>query len=303
MSQRVVQYQAVIQMAQMAPDIYDLPKLHRGMLEVLGIKNAAELVPLEDDQKPKDPVSENMAALKGEPLKAFMYQDHESHIKVHTSAMQDPIIMQLVGQNPKAPQIQAAMMAHIAEHVGFGYRQKIEQQLGMPLPPPDEKLPPEIEIQLSSMMAQAAQQLLQQSQSMAAQQKAQQQQQDPIIQMQQQELQIRTQEVQIKAQEVQAKMQMAQQRAQAAAQESQIKAQTAAQELQLREKQLAVEAAARADELELKKQQLQVDAAFKADKLAADQERDGVRMGVDIARSKHQLAQQKEQQQKEKPAK
>ena len=295
MSQRVVQYQAVIQMAQMAPDIYDLPKLHRGMLEVLGIKNAADLVPLEDDQKPKDPVSENMAALKGEPLKAFMYQDHESHIKVHTSAMQDPIIMQLVGQNPKAPQIQAAMMAHIAEHVGFGYRQKIEQQLGMPLPPPDEKLPPEIEIQLSAMMAQAAQQLLQQSQSQAAQQKAQQQQQDPLIQMQQQELQIRTQEVQIKAQEMQMRSQQAQQ-------ESQLKAQMAAQEMQLKEKQMAVDAAARADELELKKQQLQVDAAFKADKLAAEQERDGVRMGVDIARSKHQLAQQKEQK-PEKPAK
>jgi hypothetical protein len=282
-------------MAQMAPDIYDLPTLHRGLLEVLGIKNAAELVPLEDDQKPKDPVSENMAALKGEPLKAFMYQDHESHIKVHTSAMQDPIIMQLVGQNPKAPQIQAAMMAHIAEHVGFGYRQKIEQQLGMPLPPPDEKLPPEIEIQLSAMMAQAAQQLLQQSQSQAAQQKAQQQQQDPLIQMQQQELQIRTQEVQIKAQEMQMRSQQAQQ-------ESQLKAQMAAQEMQLKEKQMAVEAAARADELELKKQQLQVDAAFKADKLAAEQERDGVRMGVDIARSKHQLAQQKEQK-PEKPAK
>ena len=298
MSQRVVQYQAVIQMAQMAPDIYDLPKLHRGMLEVLGIKNAAELVPLEDDQKPKDPVSENMAALKGEPLKAFQYQDHESHIKVHSSAMQDPIIMQLVGQNPKAPQIQAAMMAHIAEHVGFGYRQKIEQQLGMPLPPQDEKLPPEIELQLSAMMAQAAQQVLQQSQSMAAQQQAQQQQQDPLIQMQQQELQIRTQEVQIKAQEMQMKMQAAQQQAQAAAQDSQLKAQTAAQQLQLKEKQLAVDAAARADDLALREKQMQVDAAYKADKLAADQERDGTRMGIEIARSKQELKQRTE-----KPAK
>jgi hypothetical protein len=281
MSQRVVQYQAVIQMAQMAPDIYDLPKLHRGMLEVLGIKNAAELVPLEDDQKPKDPVSENMAALKGEPLKAFQYQDHESHIKVHSSAMQDPIIMQLVGQNPKAPQIQAAMMAHIAEHVGFGYRQKIEQQLGMPLPPQDEKLPPEIELQLSAMMAQAAQQVLQQNQAMAAQQQAQQQQQDPLVQMQQQELQIRTQEVQIKAQEMQMKMQAAQQQAQQ-------QAQTAAQKMQLDEKKMAIEAAARADDLALREKQMQVDAAYKADKLAADQERDGTRMGIDIARSKQQ---------------
>lgn len=290
MSQRVVQYQAVIQMAQMAPDIYDLPKLHRGMLEVLGIKNAAELVPLEDDQKPKDPVSENMAALKGEPLKAFQYQDHESHIKVHTSAMQDPIVMQLIGQNPKALQIQAAMTAHIAEHVGFAYRQKIEQRLGMPLPPQDEKLPPEIELQLSAMMAEAAQQVLQQSQQQAAQQQAQQQQQDPLVQMQQQELQIRTQEVQIKMQEA-----------------------------QLKEKQMAIDAAARADELELKREELttrmqlegtKVAAKMRYDteRLAAEQQRDGARMGVDIAKSRDQIAAQRaqqrmQQQQKEKPTK
>jgi hypothetical protein len=206
MSQRVVQYQAVIQMAQMAPDIYDLPQLHRQMLAVLGIKDADKLVPLPDDQKPKDPVSENMAALRLEPLKAFFYQDHESHIKVHMMAMQDPIVMELVGQNPKAPQIQAAMMAHIAEHVGFAYRQKIEQQLGMPLPPEDEKLPPEMETQLSGMMAQAAQQVLQQSQAQKAQQQSQQQQQDPLIQMQQQELQIKMQELQLKRQEVEGKL-------------------------------------------------------------------------------------------------
>ena len=206
MSQRVVQYQAVIQMAQMAPDIYDLPQLHRQMLEVLGIKDADKLVPLPDDQKPKDPVSENMAALKMEPLKAFFYQDHESHIKVHMMAMQDPIVLQLIGQNPKAPQIQAAMMAHIAEHVGFAYRQKIEQQLGMPLPPPDEKLPPQIETALSGMMAQAAQQVLQQSQQQAAQQQAQQQAQDPVLQMQQKELAIREREVSIKEQDVKGRL-------------------------------------------------------------------------------------------------
>ena len=206
MSQRVVQYQAVIQMAQMAPDIYDLPQLHRQMLAVLGIKDADKLVPLPDDQKPKDPVSENMAALRLEPLKAFFYQDHESHIKVHMMAMQDPIVMELVGQNPKAPQIQAAMMAHVAEHVGFAYRQKIEQQMGMPLPPEDEKLPPEMEVQLSGMMAQAAQQVLQQSQTQKAQQQAQQQQQDPLIQMQQQELQIKQQELQLRKQEVEGKL-------------------------------------------------------------------------------------------------
>ena len=256
LSQRVVQYQAVIQLAQSAPDIYDLPKLHRGMLEVLGIKNADKLVPLDDDLKPTDPVSENQNVLKGKPVKAFQYQDHEAHIKVHMSAMQDPIIAQLIGQNPRAPQLMAAMQAHIAEHVGFGYRQKIEQQLGMPLPPEDEKLPPQIELALSGMMAQAAQQVLQQNQAQAAQQQAQQQAQDPVVQMQQQELQIKQ------------------------------------GELALKQQKLQIDAAARADELELKEKQLQIDAAYKADKLEADQERDGVRMGVDIARSKQQFAAQ-----------
>ena len=254
LSQRVVQYQAVIQLAQSAPDIYDLPKLHRGMLEVLGIKNADKLVPMDDDLKPTDPVSENQNVLKGKPVKAFQYQDHESHIRVHMSAMQDPIIAQLIGQNPRAPQLMAAMQSHIAEHVGFGYRQKIEQQLGMPLPPEDEKLPPQIEIALSGMMAQAAQQVLQQSQAAASQEQAQQQAQDPIVQMQQQELQIKQ------------------------------------GELALKQQKLQIDAAARADELELKEKQLQIDAAYKADKLEADQERDGVRMGIDIARSRQQAA-------------
>jgi hypothetical protein len=274
LSQRVVQYQAVIQLAQSAPDIYDLPKLHRGMLDVLGIKNADKLVPLDEDQKPTDPVSENMNALKGKPLKAFQYQDHQAHIQVHMSAMQDPIIAQLIGQNPRAPQIMAAMQAHIAEHVGFGYRQKIEQQLGMPLPPEGEQLPPQIELALSGMMAQAAQQVLQQSQSQAAQQQAQQQQQDPVVQMQQQELQIKQGELQLKQQKLQADQQHA------------------AQELALNEKRLQVEAATKADELELKEKQLQVDAAYKADKLEADQERDGARMGVEIARGRQQAATQ-----------
>jgi hypothetical protein len=265
MSQRVVQYQAVIQMAQMAPDIYDLPQLHRKMLEVLGIKNADKLVPLEDDQKPKDPVSENMALLKNEPVKAFMYQDHESHIKVHMSAMQDPNIMQLVGQSPKAAQIQAAAMAHIAEHVGFAYRQKIEQQMGVALPPEDEKLPPEVELALSSMMAQAAQQVLQQSQAQQAQQQAQQQQQDPVVQMQQQELQLKDREVAVK------------------------------------EQKLKIDAAAQADKLQLEEKKLAVMAAGQADKLQADQERDGVRMGIEIARSRQEKA--KPQQPQEKPAK
>ena len=237
LSQRVVQYQAVIQLAQSAPQIYDLPQLHRGMLEVLGIKNAAKLVPLPDDQKPTDPVSENMQVLKGKPLKAFIHQDHEAHIKVHMSAMQDPIIMQLMGQNPQAQALMGAMQAHIAEHVGFAYRKKIEQQLGMSLPPEEDTLPPEVELALSSMMAQAAQQVLQQSQSQVAQQQAQQQQQDPLVQMQQQELAIREREVSVKEKQMQAN------------------AASKADELALREKEIAINAAAKADELDLKMMQ------------------------------------------------
>ncbi|MGL4265388.1 MAG: hypothetical protein ACRCTX_27520 [Afipia sp.] len=268
LSQRVVQYQAVIQLSQTAPQIYDLPKLHRGMLEVLGIKDADKLVPLPEDQKPRDPVSENMAALKGEPLKAFAYQSHEAHIQVHTSAMQDPIIMQLVGQNPQAPKIMAAMQAHVAEHVAFAYRQKIEQQLGMPLPPDGEKLPPQVEIALSGMMAQAAQQVLQQSQATAQQQQQAQQAQDPVLQLQQQEMQLKAQEVAIKEKKV--------------ATDAEVRN----REQTRKEAETQINAAARADELALKEKRLQVDAAFKDDKLQAEQEREGVRMGIDIAKSK-----------------
>lgn len=258
MSQRVVQYQAVIQMAQMAPDIYDLPQLHRQMLAVLGIKDADKLVPLPDDQKPKDPVSENMAALRLEPLKAFFYQDHESHIKVHMMAMQDPIVMELVGQNPKAPMIQGAMMAHVAEHVGYAYRQKIEQQLGMPLPPEDEKLPPEMEIQLSGMMAQAAQQVLQQSQAMAAQKQAQQQQQDPMIQMQQQELQIKQQELQIKQQDLQLKAQEMQGRLELDNKRLDIDAMNKAGQLQQQKATANITAMGKAGDIKTKREQMQM---------------------------------------------
>ena len=260
MSQRVVQYQAVIQMAQMAPEIYDLPKLHRGMLEVLGIKDADKLVPLPDDQKPRDPVAENMAVLKGEPVKAFFYQDHESHIKVHMSAMQDPIVMQLIGQNPKAPQLQAAMMAHVAEHVGYAYKMKIEQQLGMPLPPEDEKLPPEMEIALSGMMAQAAQQVLQQSQAQAAQQQAQQQQQDPLIQMQQQELKLKQDELALRSQEVQGKLQLEQQRLQM---DGMAKMQQAKQA----EKKLQIDALDKTGKLKMEKQRQNQSALVEAGRL------------------------------------
>ena len=203
LSQRVVQYQAVIQLAQMAPQIYNLPVLHRQMLEVLGIKHANKLVPLEEDQKPKDPVTENQNVLKGKPLKAFPYQDHEAHIKVHQMAMQDPIVQQLIGQNPMAQSLQSAMQAHVAEHVGYAYRNKIEIALGVALPSSEDELPDEMEKEISRLMAEAAPQVLAESQAMAAQQQAQQNAQDPILQMQMQELELKKQELQLKAQKIQ----------------------------------------------------------------------------------------------------
>jgi hypothetical protein len=208
MAQRVVQYQAVIQLAQSAPQIYDLPALHRQMLDVLGIKDAAKLVPTIDDQKPVDPVSENMNALKGKPLKAFIYQDHDAHIAVHQTMMQDPKIMGAIGQNPMAQQIQASLMAHIAEHLGFKYRRDIEVTLGVPLPPPDKNLPEDVEVNLSQLVAQASAQLLQKNQAEAAQAQAQAQAQDPVIQMQQQELQLQAQKLQMQAQKDQADLQL-----------------------------------------------------------------------------------------------
>ena len=204
MAQRIMQYQAAIQLAQNAPQIYDLPQLHRQMLEVLGIKNADKLVPIEDDMTPKDPVSENMAFLKGEPTKAFIYQDHDAHIATHMMFIQNPAMAQMMGQSPMAQQMQAAVMAHIAEHMGFQYRRQIEEQLGVPLPPPNEPLPDDVEVQLSRLVAQAAVQLTQQAQAMAQQQQAQQAAQDPLVQMQQAELQIKQQEAATKAKKVDA---------------------------------------------------------------------------------------------------
>ncbi len=270
LAQRVVQYQAVIQLAQSAPQIYDLPQLHRGMLEVLGIKNADKLVALPEDQKPVDPVTENMNVLKGKPLKAFVHQDHEAHMKVHMAMMQDPMIMQTVGQNPQAQAMAGAIQAHIAEHTGYAYRQKIEQQLGMALPPEDEKLPPEVEVALSGMMAQAAQQLLQQNQAQAAQQQAQQQAQDPVVQMQQQELQLRSRELDIK------------------------------------EKQMQLTAAAESDRIDIEREKMEntselgllkisKDVEHKQQTLESQQQREGVRMGIDIAKSKQQSAMQARQ--------
>jgi hypothetical protein len=208
MAQRVVQYQTVLQMSQATPQIYDLPQLHRQMIEVLGVKNADKLVPISDDMKPSDPVSENMAALIGKPMKAFIFQDHDAHIATHQAFMQDPQIMAFIGQSPAAQQVMSALQAHIAEHIGFSYRQQMAAKLGVELPPPDEEMPEEMEKLLSQTMAQAGQQLTQQKQQAAAQQAAQQKAQDPVVQMQQQELQLKQAEQQRKAQKDQADTQL-----------------------------------------------------------------------------------------------
>jgi len=280
MSQRVVQYQAVLQLAQTAPQIYDMPLLHRQMLDVLGIKNANKLVPLEDDRTPQDPISENMNVLKLKPVKAFMYQDHEAHIKVHMAAMQDPLIQQTMGQNPQAPMIQQAMMAHIAEHLGFAYRNKIQEALGADLPMPDDKLDPAVEVQLSRLIAQAAPIVLQNSQGQVAQQaaaaQAQQNQQDPVIQMQMQELQLK----------------MA--------------------ELELKKQKMSIDAAAQADKLELEKEKVSAQFELEGMKLGmksqqdqtrmvSDNEKEGVRMGADIAKTKADLEIKRQQANKPQP--
>jgi hypothetical protein len=204
MAQRVVQYQAVLQMAQGAPQIYDLPQLHRQMIEVLGIKDADKLVPTKDDIKPSDPVSENMAVLVGKPVKAFIYQDHDAHIATHEAFLQDPQIAAFIGQNPAAQQVVAALKAHMAEHVAFSYRKQIEERLGAPLPQPGEEMPERIEESMSRLMSQAAIELSKQKQAVAAQQQAQQQAQDPVFQQKQAELQLKMAEQQRKAQKDQA---------------------------------------------------------------------------------------------------
>ena len=200
MAQRVVQYQAVFQMSQSAPQIYDLPYLHRQMIEVLGIKNADKIVPTSEDQKPRDPVSENMSALVGKPMKAFIYQDHDAHIAAHTSFMQDPMIAATIGQNPQAQQIMASLQAHIAEHLGFSYRKQMEERLGVQLPPPDEPMPEDMEVQLSRLVADGGKQLAQQHQQQAAQQQAQQQAADPLFQLEQAKVKVQEMEVTRKAQ-------------------------------------------------------------------------------------------------------
>lgn len=265
MAQKVVQYQAVLQLAQTAPQIYDMPYLHRQMLEVLGITNAEKLVRIEDDMTPVDPVSENMAVLNGKPLKAFLYQDHKAHITVHMSMMQDPHVAQLLGQNPQAQAMMAALQAHISEHLAFEYRNQIEEQAGVPYPAPDAKMDEETEVQISRLAAMAAQQLTQKNQAQAAQQRAQQMQQDPLVQMQQQELQLKAQEVDIK------------------------------------QKKLLTDASEKADRLSIERERLAVQeriagmnvgAKIATDKanLSAKQQEAKLRIGVDIAREMAQEA-------------
>lgn len=268
MAQKIVQYQAVIQLAQGAPQIYDLPYLHRQMLEVLGIKNANKLVPLKDgdDMKPRDPVSENMDVINGKPVKAFLYQDHEAHIAVHMAAMQDPKVAQLMGQNPNAQSMQAAMQAHIAEHLAFAYRKQIEEQAGVPLPPPNAEMDENTELAISRLAAAAGQQLLQKNQAEAQQQQNQQMQQDPIVQMQMQELEIKKGELELKRQKLQ------------------------------------IDAAEKNDRLELEQMRIEsqeeiaglnvgAKLATSKQQLEAKQEAEGLRMGIEVAREAFQREQ------------
>jgi len=272
MAQKVVQYQAVMQMAQSNPQIYDQVELNRQMLEVLGIKNIGKLIPSAEDHKPRDPVSENMAILNMKPVKAFIYQDHQAHIAVHQAAMQDPKIMQMVGQNPQAQVMGAAMMAHINEHIAFEYRKQIEEQMGIPLPKMDEEMSPEIEVQMSQLMAQAAQKLLQKDQAEMAQQQAQQAAQDPIVQMQQKELEIKQ------------------------------------GELALKEKKLTVDAAAKLKQLTIEEARIaaqkeiagaQLGAKITNDKATHENNMrlEGMRLGAQITKDRQQMQQQRGQSQ------
>jgi hypothetical protein len=266
MAQRVVQYQAVLQMAQSAPQIYDLPILHREMMEVLGIKNADKIVPTKEDAKPTDPVSENMAALIGKPMKAFIYQDHQAHIASHMSFLQDPMIAQMIGQNPQAKQILASLQAHIAEHLGFQYRQQIEERLGAPLPAPNEELPEEIEVQLSRLVADAGRQLTQSHQQQAAQKKAQEQAKDPMLQLQQAELQVKAQEVERKKTKDQA--------------DAIIKA----EQLKLQQAKAATDAMIKAEELNVDKTELAIDAEVKGVEMERARREAQVKTAVEMAK-------------------
>jgi hypothetical protein len=268
MAQKIVQYQAVLQLAQGAPQIYNMPQLHRQMLEVLGIRNPQKLIPLPEDKKPKDPITENMDVINNKPLKAFIYQDQDAHITAHTNFMKDPLTAKTIGQNPQAQVMVAAMQAHIAEHFGFKYRQLIEQQLGAPLPyleDDEDTIPEEYEIQISRLIAQASAQLLQQNQAQAGQEQAQQQQQDPIIQMQQQELQIKMQDVQRKAQK------------------DQVDAQLKGQQLQIERDRIQAQ-------VDIEGQKAGIKMSYDKDKLDRDSEMQATQMGIDIAAARERNA-------------
>ena len=273
MAQKIVQYQAVLQLAQNAPQIYNLPQLHRQMLDVLGIRNAQKLIPLQDDQKPKDPITENMDVLNNKPLKAFIYQDQDAHIMAHTNFLKDPTTAAIIGQNPQAQMMTAALQAHISQHFGFKYRQQIEQQLGAPLPylkDDEETIPEEYEVQISRLVAQASTQLLQQNQAQAAQQQAQQQAQDPIIQMQMQELQIKQQDVQRKMQKDQA-------------------------DVALKQEQLDIERERIMIQGELEGTKLGAKISKEKDEMDRREQAEGTRMGIDMAHKKDQAGIQKAQ--------
>ena len=280
MAQKIVQYQAALQLAQTAPQLYDLPLLHRQMIEVLGIKNAAKLVPIEDDQTPTDPVQENQNTLTGKPTKAFIEQDHEAHIAVHTTMLQNPKIMGLIQQTPQGQAIVAAMMAHINEHLGFAYRREVEQAVGLLLPTEEQgkNMAPEVAAQVAQLSAQASMQITQNAQAQAAQQQAQQQAQDPMIQMQQQELQIKMQELQLKAQ----KQAM----------------EAAAKTDQLRIEESRIEA-----QKEIAAMQVGATAAAAKDKLEKQQLIEGTRIGAEVAKHRAQMAVQSAQRASQKPRK
>jgi hypothetical protein len=264
MAQKIVQYQAVLQLAQSAPQIYNMPQLHRQMLEVLGIRNAQKLIPLDEDRKPKDIITENMDVINSKPLKAFIYQDHDAHITGHSNFLKDPLTAKNIGQNPQAQVMVAAMQAHIAEHFGFKYRQLIEQQLGAPLPylqEDEDTMPREYEVQISRLIAEASTQLLQQNQAQAGQEQAQQQAQDPIIQMQQQELQIKMQDVQRKAQK------------------DQIDAQLKGQQLQIERDRIKAQ-------VDIEGQKAGAKMAFDKDKLDRESQMQATKMGIDMAEAK-----------------
>ena len=272
MAQRVVQYQAVLQMSQQAPQIYNLPQLHRQMIEVLGVKNADKLVPTEDDARPTDPVSENMNVLTGTPVKAFLIQDHEAHIVTHQSFMKDPMIAGAIGQNPQAQQMMAALNAHIAEHLGFRYRAQLQEKLGVELPSPNAELPEDIEVHLASLIAEGAKQLTAQHEQEAAQQAAQQQQQDPVFQMQQAELQVKQQDVQRKMQKDQGDMQIKQ------------------GELQRKMQKDQTDASIDMEQIAIAKQELEIDAQKAGAKLAADRRTANTKLDLDLMKTQSEAA-------------